>query len=377
MTEQSRLTLALTVSLLLHGLLLVLLPLLRNVHLDMPAPQQLLDVDLASLPPRAARPVAPAAKAAAAPQAPPLPAVPLPERQIVAPPDAGVEQPPPSDTRLLSDRDNTVPEEQAHRSQVPNEPAKPPPIAEKEPAAAAEPAPKKEKVRLQTAPARELARHPADTQVASLPKLEQLLPQAGDFVSGRDLPAARPTPAQPQGEQRRLMMSGSHEAFSANRGISDFLPGIREGDITLLNTKAERFAPFVRRVAARLFQHLDIRLRQTASAGLVGSGREYAVVEAVMSKQGQLINARIVERQSTSTLGADRILLGVTQPDTFFDANPPPGAEANDGNIHFILLVDLMVQSVQDPRSGRVAAGYHGIAGVGLDSAPEDRSAGN
>ena len=166
-------------------------------------------------------------------------------------------------------------------------------------------------------------------------------------------------------------MLDRREAFAVRPGINDFLPGVREGDITLLNTKAERFAPFVRRVAGRIFQHLDIRLRQSINQSGLRNGEEYAVVEAIMSKQGRLVSAKVVERQSTSMLNADRILLSVTEPETFFDANPPPGAEANDGNIHFILLVQLAVQTVQDPRSGRVGAGYHGIAGVGLDSAPK------
>jgi hypothetical protein len=156
-------------------------------------------------------------------------------------------------------------------------------------------------------------------------------------------------------------------------GISDFLPGIKEGSITLLNTKAERFAPFVRRVAGRVFQHLDIRLRQTVRGGVVSGGHEYAVVEAVMSKAGRLVSAKVVERQSNSSLAADRILLSVTEPDTFFDANPPAGAEGNDGNIHFLLMIDLQVQAVQDPRSGRTVAGYQGVAGVGLDAAPGQR----
>ncbi|MBI3786181.1 MAG: hypothetical protein HY270_22570 [Deltaproteobacteria bacterium] len=388
MTEQSRLTVALTVSLLLHGLLLALLPLMRNLRDDVPRLPPLLDVDIASLP--KLPPPPPAAQKGTAQAAPeqqvPPPQIPIPKMQIVSPPDAGEEKPPPDKTRLLSDRDNIVPEEKVHRSTVPNfAEAKPPPAAEK--AAADKPAGKPEPPAVSAAKTRDNVRvrqaaadrepvRRSDTQVASLPRLDQLLPQPGDYAasapsSGASL--AAPTPGS-NGDKRRLLMGGNREAFSTNRGISDFLPGIREGDITLLNTKAERFAPFVRRVAARVFQHLDIRLRQSVGNTVVRAGREYAVVEAVMSKKGRLLSARVVDRQSTSTLAADRILLGVTEPDTFFDENPPPGAEANDGNIHFILLIDLMVQSVQEPRTGRVVGGYHGMASVGLDTAPDERA---
>ncbi|GBD27776.1 hypothetical protein HRbin30_03132 [bacterium HR30] len=213
----------------------------------------------------------------------------------------------------------------------------------------------------------------AGEQVASLPKIDQLLPSLGDVP----VAAAPPTPAQGgaagNGPARRFLLDTGGPTFALQPGTADFLPGIREGNITLLNTKAERFAPFVRRVATRVFQHLDIRLRQTARAGNASAGREYAVVEAIMDRQGRLVRARVVERQSTSTFGADRVLLSVTTPETFFDANPPAGAEGSDGNIHFLLLIDLDIVAVPDPRTGRMAVGYRGIAGVGLDALADRR----
>jgi hypothetical protein len=387
MVDESRLTRWLIVSVLLHGLALSLLPLLRSARVELPVPK-FVDVDLTALPPAppvrprpAPAPVAPAPRAAA--EQPPPPALPLPDRQIVTPPDAGEEKAP-SETRLLSDRDNTVPEQMVKRADRPvppdvpkrvdapgqKETSEPPAKASKQAAARPE--------RVAALPARRQGS--SETQVAALPRLDQLLPPGGDLAAVARQAAESPEPAaaKPQsGERRRLLLEqGRTEAFSMRPGVNDYLPGIRAGDITLLNTKAERFAPFVRRVAARVFQHLDIRLRQTALAGGASSGREYAVVEAIMSREGRLIEARVLERNSTSTLGADRVLLSVTQPDTFFDANPPPGAEANDGNIHFVLLIDLQVQAVQDPRSGRVHTGYHGVAGVGLDTTPEDRAGG-
>jgi hypothetical protein len=178
--------------------------------------------------------------------------------------------------------------------------------------------------------------------------------------------SAKPAPEQQASVERKdLLRHGDPWRTGGLRGgTMDFLPSVREGDITLLNTKADLFAPFVRRVAARVFEHLQIALRQAAQRASGGSGREYAQVEAVMSKAGQLMSARIVDRGSNSTLGADRELLSVTKPDIFFDSNPPSGAEAADGNIHFILLIDLMVQA--DPRSARPGVYYAGVAGVGL-----------
>jgi hypothetical protein len=348
MTDQSRLSWALGLSLLAHLTVLALLPILRR--LELPAlPPPSIDVDLTQLPLPAPKP-APVPEAKPVPEAPPQPPpVLLPKRQIVTPPDAGEEKPP-KETRLLSDRDNTVPEEMLRRGEP----------APGEVEAQAKPAP----VERAAPPPKAVAR--PKEQVASLPKLDQLLPHAGDIVrQGGPLleEAAKPTPAV------RNLFAGQGGVFASRPGSNDFLPAIREGDITLLNTKAERFAPFVRRVALRVFQHLERRLRTSAERA-AGSGREFAVVEAVMNRKGRLVGARVVEKESNSSLAAYRELLGTTQPDIFFDSNPPAGAEASDGNIHFVLVVDLTVQSAVDPRTGRTASSFFGIAGVGLDNEP-------
>jgi hypothetical protein len=376
MTDQARLSWALALSLLLHMTLLALLPVLRRLSVPVAA-SSTVEVDLSqlALPARkpAARPAPPPPQAAPqpAPEAQPPPPVVLPQRQIVSPSDQG-EQKPPEETRLLSDRDNTVPQEMIRRGQP--APGKLEAEAKAEKAEKKEAAPPVEKavVRRQAAPAKPAQAAPQ--QMASLPKLDQLLPPVGDIITQGFSKPEEPRPQEQvaSAPHQRNLFAGSGGAFSARPGISDFLPTIREGDVTLLNTKAELFAPFVRRVATRVFQHLEIRLKQAARGRPGGSGREYAEVEAVMSKKGQLISARVLQKESNTNIAAYRELLSATEPDVFFDANPPPGAEANDGNIHFILLVDLHVQSAVDQRTGAPATGYYGIAGVGLDSAPNE-----
>ena len=49
------------------------------------------------------------------------------------------------------------------------------------------------------------------------------------------------------------------------RGSADYLPNVRQGDITLLNTKADRFAPFVRRVGMRVFQTFSMEFKHSLS----------------------------------------------------------------------------------------------------------------
>jgi len=203
---------------------------------------------------------------------------------------------------------------------------------------------------------------PAPEQLAALPPIERLLPKTGEIAPQQP---ERPTPEAHSG--RDFLAAANSGTFSYRSGTRDFLPGVREGDITLLNTKAERFAPFVRRVAKRVFDSIEIELNHALRAGrFVQPGHEVAEVEAVMDREGRFLEARLIQRRGSSSLAVDRILLRAARPDTFFDANPPTGVESEDGNIHFLLMVDLQVDAGMDPRTGLASAGYSGLAGVGL-----------
>lgn len=334
-----------------------------------------IEVELAPPP---ARPSMPQAESGRSDKPAEQPRIPLPERQIVNPPDAGEEAPPERETRLLSDRDMRVREESVKRADGPVATK----VKQADDALARE-SRGAQKARSQPSvaggeQAQRSATERGRERIASLPRLEDLLPRTGEVSVPSGTSESAESGSTKQGTERttepRRLLLGRGPGFAVHPGTTDFLPSIREGDITLLNTKAERFAPFVRRVAARVFQHLDIQLRQAARSGIASPGHEFAVVEAVMDRQGQFLQARIIRRESTSTFGADRVLLSVTSPDTFFDANPPAGAEAEDGNIHFVLLIDLEVVAVPDPRTGRMAVGYQGIAGVGLDALAGQRA---
>ncbi len=373
--DETRLRWAILLSILLHALVLMSTNALRNLRLPVPSVPTI-DVDLASLPPPL-----PKVRPQAQPKPESAPAVPppllMPKQQIVTPPDAGVEKPPP-DTAFLSDRDNTVDQQSVRRGEGPvdkPEEAKVDEAATAEKIAEAKAKPKAAKAKASkpapVAPRSASRAKPHErTEVASLPKLDKLFPLPGEFAAGR--PLERDTSESEEPAAPRNLLRGGRQAFAISPGVSDYLPTVREGDITLLNTKAERFAPFVRRVAARVFQHLEIQLKRAArSAGNGSAGREYAVVEAVMNKRGELVNARLVERETNTQMTVYKQLLTAARPEVFFDANPPAGAEAADGNIHFVLLVDLMVQVAADPRTGHASTGYYGMAGVGLDSMPK------
>ena len=137
-------------------------------------------------------------------------------------------------------------------------------------------------------------------------------------------------------------------------GTLDYLPDVREGDITLLNTKAEVFAPFVRRVAMRVFQNMLISLkRDLASPRLAATGDVEA--EAVMSPRGEMVGLHHQRARRASRCASDRRLQQACN-DGFFDRNPPPGARGPDGNIHFILQTN--VEAGPSPRGPMYAESW-------------------
>lgn len=363
-------------------------------------PAELLEVALVDLPP-AAPPSAPrAAEDGSEP-----PAVAVPESRIVPMPEAGVELPS-EDARFLSDRDNVVAEEMVRRGESldragPGESEsasaendrsdsaaeaadllpgrdrdqgqasvadEPPLVAAAPPApAVAQREPSDRLPPIRTGDSGDNER-PAERAIA----LADLMPRPGDLAAvphGSEFPAERRAPATPARGARNLM-PGRRLRFSSGSGIAAALPSVRDGDVTLLNTKAHEFAPFVRRVATRVFQHLQIELFAAVRRQVSGSGEEQALVRATMSADGRFLHAELVENRSDTRLAVPRMLLGVVGPRTFFDDNPPPGAVAEDGLIHFELTIHLRVWSEDryDPSSSRRAplTQFEGYFGTGL-----------
>lgn len=344
---------ALMLSIALHLLILVVLRSAPVMQPELTAPS-LLPVSLITEPRQEQAPVpppvaeapaeaVPAPEIAALPEPPPEPVeakIPLPEQQIVSLPEAGVERPP-VETRLLSDRDNTV-EEQMVKRGVPQ----PGPDDDTDP---------------RTDPAEtesEASSSQPAADRAALPDIDQLLPNAMALAQQEYGKIAE---IEEQGKSReRLRAAGSWMASSEPIGTLDFLPDVRQGDITLLNTKAELFAPFVRRVALRVFQNLVISLRRDL-AGVGPSTQEQVGAEAVMNSDGNMIGFDIIARSPGVSLGVDRKLRQACA-DGFFDRNPPLAAKANDGNIHFMLSTQVVTMA--DPRGFRV--GYRVSFQAGL-----------
>ncbi len=298
-----------------------------------------------------------------APEPPPEVEIPLPEQQIVAMPDAGEEKPPP-DTRFLSDRDNTVEEQTVLRG----EPA-PSDDLEGDDVAASAPEGESDKQQMAAADRPDLPPQPANETAGDgsgdkgrpIPDLASLLPNA--LALARQQADAAPTPQDEAGgspeRMERRRRAAAWEPSTTLRGTLDHLPDVRAGNVTLLNTKAEVFAPFVRRVMLRVFQNLMILLRR-AGPSLRPGVSEKIEAEAIMSPEGHMIGLQVSIKSTSRSIGLDRMLTEACN-EAFFDRNPPPGAASADGNIHFVM--QTMVQTF--PAAGQ-GVGLSGLFGVGL-----------
>ncbi len=313
--------------------------------------------------------------------------IPIPEQQIVALPDAGKEKPP-EDTRFRSDRDNTVEEQTVKKGEPqpsddidgddmrPTAPdAK---LAELDPndaagandlqglsngadaetgSGASDQAPVKsgqaEADRFHAVPKAENRR----LDVASLmPNALALAAEQAKRGGGPEEGSSGGTKAR----QDRRRSNVAWEPSTTLRGTLDYLPDVQPGNVTLLNTKADLFAPFVRRVMTRVFQNMLILLKRAGPSMRPGMS-EQLEAEAIMSPEGRMIGLKITKRPSSLSIGLDRVLQEACS-EAFFDRNPPPGAIGDDGNIHFVM--QTIVQTY--PSTGRRNVGLSAYFGVGL-----------
>jgi hypothetical protein len=105
----------------------------------------------------------------------------------------------------------------------------------------------------------------------------------------------------------------------------------------------------VRRVAIRVFQNFIISLKKDLGAPI--NAEEQIEAEAVMNARGDMIGFTVTSRSARITLASDRRLQQACNVG-FFDRNPPPGARASDGNIHFVL--ETALQASGSPQGGSV-----------------------
>ena len=165
--------------------------------------------------------------------------------------------------------------------------------------------------------------------------------QIPSATNAKKTPANAP-PAEASNKQRDLALKEaqpftklSHTpAFSLPVGSPDYLPNIPDGDITLLNTKADKFAVFVRRVALQVFAGIRKRNWQQLSMKEISKLNDFVIIKAHMSPQGEILTASIIESSGSWTF--DMLVLAAIEQNGG-DKNPPAAAiSAVDGNIQFI-----------------------------------------
>lgn len=142
---------------------------------------------------------------------------------------------------------------------------------------------------------------------------------------------------------------GSGARFIGQQGSSDYLPNLPDGDISLLNTKADQFAVFVRRVATQVFGEIRNTGWEVLSSGDVNSVSQYSTFRAVLSLQGKLLRVEALTRSGSTRF--DGVIESAVKRGAR-DSNPPAAAVAPDGNIHFIFQAKSWSQGAVNQRNG-------------------------
>ena len=310
--------------------------------------------------------------AAQAPPAPQPEAIPPPKNQIVSPPDSPEQTP--EKARLFSDRDSKTLQETVKRGE-PAPPAKPP--KEKAAEENAKKLAEQKAAKKARGEAEGLAKGSAETKTepqktAPGTKIAPSIGLSDLFFKPSEI-ARDPVLRKGQSGDDAENETGSKDLASLSRpelwadpgqrGTPDYLPDIKQGDFTLLNTKADRFAPFVRRVGLRVFQSFSMEFKQQIYQGNVPQGRDNVEVEAVMTADGKRLDVYL--KQRNGNLSSDRVLLGTLNDNIFFDQNPPKQAIAEDGRIHFVFALNAQVWYARD-ENGRMQPGAHWVFGAGL-----------
>lgn len=301
-------------------------------------------------------------KLAEAPKRPKLAEPPaIAESKIVSPSDAP-ELPPEAATARLSERNSRAERETIKRGDGATPESKPaPPPPKQQP-----PTPKSERepARIERAAAARPAANPMGEHPLRDPLL-RLDPEQIASALNRATPAAEPKrqEAEPSSllepkttltDPERQQRFRSNEPFkssllsqltSGRAGSPDYLPKVQDGDVTLLNAKADRHAVFVRRVAMQVFGALRRASWQELSFAEVHRIRGFVKVEGVMSKAGQLLEVKL--RESSGSAQFDALVMRAVE-QSVSDQNPPHAAVSDDGSIHFIFESRTWARGAQE-----------------------------
>lgn len=243
--------------------------------------------------------------------------------QIVSPSDLPESEP--LETTRLSDKNTRAKVETIRRGDTPQLPS---------PKVATQPKPATTPAEVKRDPAPEVEKQLKAPQLKL--RDDKLLSQFAQLPVEK--PAKEPEPRKISDAQRASKFSQAQPFQRSDlsifrQGTPDFLPDIQDGDLTLLNAKADRHAIFVRRVALQVFGSLRSLSWQELSRAQIGLLQNHSVVEAVMDPAGKLLSVTLKGISGSAAFDA---IVEKAANDGTWDQNPPKTAQAADGNIHFI-----------------------------------------
>jgi hypothetical protein len=312
---------AILLSLLAHILLFLVIPI--NKILQSPIikkPEKLVELSFTKIPPRNEK------------------------KQIISETKAPEKTPPP-ETLKLAERDAATEVEQIKKGEDQDQPEikKVNPVSAK-PAPQEKPAPQKLKVEkpLEKTENKNSEKLEKVSPKNSKPKIDTIDPLSPTLklsdgetlaaLSNRQNPP-KPKQVTPGVDNERMQRLQEYEPFRRG-GSSDYLPSVREGDLTLLNAKADRYAVFVKRVALQIFG----RLRGTSWSEFPGAEisrvRGFTTLTLTLNQDGTF--ASLEDETASGSAHYDSIVRGAAKFGGW-DQNPPDGARGPDGKIRFTI----------------------------------------
>lgn len=148
-------------------------------------------------------------------------------------------------------------------------------------------------------------------------------------------------------EYQPFRPSSIDSLFSTRSGSADYLPTVQDGEVTLLNAKADRHAIFVRRVALQVFGALRKQSWSEISYSRLKHASNFITVYATMSAEGNLLSVNVRDGSGSSIF--DKVVESAVRTGTW-DQNPPAGALAEDGTIRFVFKSKTWARRVGDAR---------------------------
>ena len=264
-------------------------------------------------------------------------------KQIVSPSDIQESKEEPN-SPLLSDKNTVVKEEQIKRGDIPEFANQPITKQNSKPL---------EKSKSKSAEQIKVTKAPPQ-KIDSKQLLDSIEESTLDSFTTKTFAKNSPQVNEQNNKSKSESSTESAEArINALGGIAgnpDLLNNIRDGEITLLNAKADRFAVFVRRVALQVFSAL--RNSNWYEVGGMQSGFETGevTIRAVLDKTGKFISLELLSSSQIDLF--DKVIVKSVRKGAW-DRNPPPSALAADGTIKFIFQSKAWVKGGPNGRTSQ------------------------